>query len=524
MHQVEGHVYLMVPVSRNFWATDAFQESSYSDINWCPHCFQSRGPSAVRERGEENTEEAVLAMYGRGEWPHLFSYERNEVHGNGNYYEPEEISVRHGICGDPEQTKAEGTNLYGQENSKYPVHGKYSEGGIIEIKIVVSTYHWVRELPELSAQGFICGIAYLAFLVLVAAFAVVVFVFVVEEGEWKSAPTLYAHRAYEAVPGKYRALDYVHGGSGHLEFFICNAEDMSDPDGVVTQGCFNMHPLDRADDDGDASPIDPDHIGRYYLDPPCRAGETDQDTLPGAYPGDVATARYKLPSGLTCSRCILQMVYYTGNACKHPGYDEFDPVSVPDGCAPTKEDWVQTQLGMCGEDGRYPEEFWNCADIEITSDEDGGGPAPTTPSPTDEEELSPTPEPSVPTVELPRTPEYGEPTPAPPVSGMESTPVPSVAPASPTATSCDDPAEVYEQCGGDDSYDGRTCCVENSECVELADCYSECRPAETTPEDNCSGEWGQCGGNQWQGPTCCEEGNDCVVSNEWYHQCIPETT
>ncbi|CAM9920735.1 unnamed protein product, partial [Ectocarpus sp. 13 AM-2016] len=238
MHQVEGHVYLMVPVSRNFWATDAFQESSYSDINWCPHCFQSRGPSAVRERGEENTEETLLAMYGGGEWPHLFSYKRNEVHGNGNYYEPEEISVRHGICGDPEQTKAEGTNLYGQENSKYPVHDKYSEGGIIEIKIVVSTYHW-----------------------------------------------------------------------GHLEFFICNAEDMSDPDGVVTQGCFNMHPLDRADDDGDASPIDPDHIGRYYLDPPCRAGETDQDTLPGAYPGDVATARYKLPSGLTCSRCILQMVY-----------------------------------------------------------------------------------------------------------------------------------------------------------------------------------------------------------------------
>lgn len=50
-------------------------------------------------------------------------------------------------------------------------------------------------------------------------------------------------------------------------------------------------------------------LDRYYLDPPCRAAETDQETLPGAYPGDVATARYKLPSGLTCSRCILQMVY-----------------------------------------------------------------------------------------------------------------------------------------------------------------------------------------------------------------------
>ncbi|CAN0034653.1 unnamed protein product, partial [Ectocarpus fasciculatus] len=183
LHQVQGHVYLMVPVSRNFWATDAFQESTYADINWCPHCFQSRGPAAVRERGEENTEEAVLAMYGGGEWPHLFSYERNEVHGNGNYYETQEISVRHGICGDPEQTKAEGINLYGQENSKYPVLETYSEGGIIEIKIVVSTYHW-----------------------------------------------------------------------GHLEFFICNSEDMSDPDGVVTQGGFNMHPLDLGADEGGGGP------------------------------------------------------------------------------------------------------------------------------------------------------------------------------------------------------------------------------------------------------------------------------
>lgn len=97
---------------------------------------------------------------------------------------------------------------------------------------------------------------------------------------------------------------------GHLEFFICNAEDLPDgPDSVVTQGCFNMHPLDRAADDGDASPIDPNHKGRYYLDPPCVAAERDQTLLPGAFPGDVVTARYQLPEGLTCEHCIVQMVY-----------------------------------------------------------------------------------------------------------------------------------------------------------------------------------------------------------------------
>lgn len=97
---------------------------------------------------------------------------------------------------------------------------------------------------------------------------------------------------------------------GHLEFFICNADDLpGGPDSAVTQGCFNRYPLDRAADDGDASPIDPNHRGRYYVDPPCRAFETDQTMVPGAQGGDVVTARYQLPEGLTCAHCTIQMIY-----------------------------------------------------------------------------------------------------------------------------------------------------------------------------------------------------------------------
>ncbi|CAN0419755.1 unnamed protein product, partial [Scytosiphon promiscuus] len=136
------------------------------------------------------------------------------------------------------QTAQEGSNLFGQANANYPILETYAEGSVMEVKVVVSTYHW-----------------------------------------------------------------------GHLEFFICNADDMTDPDGVVTQGCFNMHPLDRASDDDSASRIDPNHVGRYFLDPSCRASETDQSMPPGAFSGDVVTARYQLPDGLTCTRCIVQMVY-----------------------------------------------------------------------------------------------------------------------------------------------------------------------------------------------------------------------
>ena len=48
------------------------------------------------------------------------------------------------------QTAAEGTNTFGRENSSYPVLGTYEEGAIIEMKVVVSTFHWVSK----TAQSF----------------------------------------------------------------------------------------------------------------------------------------------------------------------------------------------------------------------------------------------------------------------------------------------------------------------------------------------------------------------------------
>ena len=97
---------------------------------------------------------------------------------------------------------------------------------------------------------------------------------------------------------------------GHVEMFLCNADDLPDgPDSTVTQSCFNKYPLDRAEDDEFNGPVDPNNRGRFILDPPCRAQETDQELVPGAFPGDVATARFQLPKRVTCNRCVVQMVY-----------------------------------------------------------------------------------------------------------------------------------------------------------------------------------------------------------------------
>lgn len=70
-----------------------------------------------------------------------------------------------------------------------------------------------------------------------------------------------------------------------------------------------MYPLTRVEDDSDASPIDNNHPGRYYVDPPCRESETDQTKPEGSASGYVVTGRYQLPEGLTCERCIVQMVH-----------------------------------------------------------------------------------------------------------------------------------------------------------------------------------------------------------------------
>lgn len=69
--------------------------------------MQSRGPDAVAARAAEMTPEDVLSDNGGGAWPHLTAYNRGDLTSNGNFLESDEIAVRHGVCGDPEQVRNE---------------------------------------------------------------------------------------------------------------------------------------------------------------------------------------------------------------------------------------------------------------------------------------------------------------------------------------------------------------------------------------------------------------------------------
>lgn len=357
----DAHLYMAQPTSRQLWQTAAFQTTP---TEYCPHCYNFRGVSAVQDRG------------GGGPWPHLKFFEEGKLNVNGNYMETRETSTRHtSPCGDPVQTaSSDASNVYGMANSNYPILTEFQEGSEFQVKVVVSTYHW-----------------------------------------------------------------------GHIELNLCDASGMEDS--KVTDECLSKYPLTRAPAEMEP-PIDPLHPGRYFLDPPCRAEETDQSfDTGGAEGGDIVTMTFNLPKDLTCERCVLQMMYYVSNACVHPGYMEFESSDWPAGCAPTKDDWISSGMAVCGTEGtNYVEEFASCSDISIISSD--GVVANDDVSNDDDSEII----------------------------SMPSTPVESSS-ALPVDCECENTCvDVWKQCGGAENWTGGQNCCEGAKCVQYNDMYAQCVP------------------------------------------------
>lgn len=120
----------------------------------------------------------------------------------------------------------------------------------------------------------------------------------------------------------------AHGG--RFSFGVCPLpraalRDAAEERRVVTQACFDEHPLTNAADGS----------RHWWLG---RQGE-------GEY-----VMKFRLPPGVRCERCVLQWHYESGNSCTIPGTPDRHVVS--DGMEP------------CDRSSNM-EEFWNCADVAI---------------------------------------------------------------------------------------------------------------------------------------------------------------
>lgn len=177
-------------------------------------------------------------------------------------------------------------------------------------------------------------------------------------------------------------LDTNH--NGYFEFFLCNLDKCGTPD--ISEKCFtggHCHKLLRVphkdcqdpdtNTDYECGPIDPAYLGRWYV--PCRnTGHVGVHIVGGS----AGTMRYQLPKGVTCNHCVVQWYWATANSCAPRGFlDFFEAFNEPFGntCESDGGGRGAYRPGMseCGGDSA-PEEFWSCADVQITPNGSAAGP------------------------------------------------------------------------------------------------------------------------------------------------------
>lgn len=199
--------------------------------------------------------------------------------------------------------------------------------------------------------------------------------------------------------------------NGYFEFFLCDLDSCgtNDIEGkCFKQGhCYKLlrvpHPdcedLD-VNTDYECGPIDPKYPGRWYL--PCRNTPHVGIHIVG---GPSGTMRYKLPPGVSCRHCVLQWYWATANSCAPRGFlDYMDTFDNPFGTTCESDGGGRGAhrdgMGGCGGEA-VPEEFWSCADVQITDSGKSAGPVKAVgvknpgdddSQPTDEEEVQENPD------------------------------------------------------------------------------------------------------------------------------------
>ncbi|CAN0101493.1 unnamed protein product [Ectocarpus sp. 6 AP-2014] len=139
LRKAQGHIYQLYPMSRSFANSESFLDMDDPNFDGCPHCYNAHGSAGTKARGNELMDPDVLAKHGGGiDFPLSFVPRAP----NGNYLEPNEVAVRHGVCGDPEQNKLPGSNTYSTASSNWEPLTTFQSGQDLEFNVVMNAYHW----------------------------------------------------------------------------------------------------------------------------------------------------------------------------------------------------------------------------------------------------------------------------------------------------------------------------------------------------------------------------------------------
>lgn len=174
--------------------------------------------------------------------------------------------------------------------------------------------------------------------------------------------------------------------NGFFELHLCDPAKC--PGGALSTECFQSSydacvQLRRAPnptcDSGTShkcAPIDRNFPGRWYL--PCSRFDPGDSSVEWFGGTEDASMKFQLPSGVTCTRCVLQWYWAAANSCNPPGVIAY--FNGPDrprnwGSCPGQGDargGVAREQRTCG-GNVFTEEYIQCADVRIVRARGGAG-------------------------------------------------------------------------------------------------------------------------------------------------------
>lgn len=274
---------------------------------------------------------------------------------------------------------------------------------------------------------------------------------------------------------------------GHFEFKACPIL----PGEVPSQACFDENPLTFVSDKLYGAPPDPLYPERAYI---------PRVDYPGGLAGYSSNGEYhfhhefKLPDGLRGDLVLIQWYYVTGNSCMDEGYDTY---AWPDYFYPGN-------IPVCDvipPDGRgVPEQFWNCAEVEIKVSNGCGTSSPDTALPTTMPIVSP--------IIMPTSP----PSMGSTLVNATSMPSyqPSINPTTPPTKQKGDTTTTTSTAVNTRATVTTTTSTSTSTSSPNSICKAEsvsCGPANPCANGSCCSQWGHCGISEDYCGECCQNGN-----------------